>query len=166
MEEKTNNQEVEKKDIRENQENLEYKQKYEELNDKYTRVYAEFENYKKRTEKERFETYDRVKVDFVEKFLPVIDSFEKAKNAEIKENIDKEYQEGIDLIFKQVGIFLEKMGIEEIKTEGQMFDPELHDAIRMVEDSGKPSGMIVSDFRKGYKMGDYVIRHSMVMVQE
>lgn len=135
--------------------------KYDELEDKYKRVLAEFENYKKRTEKEKIRTYDLAKVDIVEKLLPVIDSLESAKGI-LK---DEKYIEGLDQVYKQIEEFLNKNNIEEIPTVGEPFDPELHDAVSIVE-SDKEEGIIIEEFRKGYKMGNNIIRHSMVIVSK
>lgn len=140
-----------------------YKQQFEEIDDRYKRMYAEFENYKKRTEKESIKTYENAKANILMGFLPVLDSFEKAKESDSN---DDSYKAGISLIFKQFEDYLQSLGVSEILTDGKKFDPEIHDAITMVEDSGLESGMIVETFRKGYKLGDQVIRHSMVIVQK
>ncbi len=140
-----------------------YKQQFEEIDDRYKRMYAEFENYKKRTEKESIKTYENAKANILMGFLPVLDSFEKAKESDSN---DDSYKAGISLIFKQFEDYLQSLGVSEILTDGKKFDPEVHDAVTMVEDSGLESGMIVETFRKGYKLGDQVIRHSMVIVQK
>lgn len=140
-----------------------YKQQYEEIDDKYKRLYAEFDNYKKRTEKESIKTYDNAKIKILSGLLPIIDSFEKSMESESK---DKSYKEGIELIYKQLYDYLKSIGVTEIATEGLKFDPEVHDAVNLVEDSGLESGMIVETFRKGYKVGQQVLRHSMVLVQK
>lgn len=132
-----------------------------DLDDKYKRTLAEFENYKKRTEKEKLKTYDRAKVDLIEKLLPVIDSIEAAKK--VSENT--EYAEGINMVYKQIETFLAKNNVEEIKTVGEIFDPEVHDAISIVESEEK-EGTIIEEFRKGYKLGNDIIRHSMVIVSK
>lgn len=135
--------------------------KLNELDDKYKRNLAEFENYKKRTEKEKLKTYERAKVDLIEKLLPVIDSLDAAK----KISEDEKYTEGLEMVYKQIETFLAKNNVEEIKTIGEFFDPELHEAISMVE-SDKEEGMIIEEFRKGYKLGNDIIRHSMVIVSK
>lgn len=140
-----------------------FKQKYEEIDDKYKRMYAEFENYKKRTEKESSKTYENAKANILIKLLPIMDSFEQAIKAE---TTDESYRAGMDLIFKQFEEFAKSMGIEEIQSDGAKFDPEIHEAISIVEDSGLDSGMIVETFRKGYKVDTQVLRHSMVIVQK
>lgn len=140
---------------------IELNKKLEDLEDKYTRKVAEFENYKKRTEKEKLKTFDRAKIELIEKLLPVIDSIESAK--EISK--DAEYIDGLNQIYKQIQMFLEKNNVTEIKTVGEFFDPEVHDAISILE-SDQDEGIILEEFRKGYKLGDNVIRHSMVIVSK
>ncbi len=140
-----------------------YKQKFEEIDDKYKRLYAEFDNFKKWTEKENIRIYENAKVSILLGFLPILDSFEKAKESDSN---DDSYKEGINLIFKQFDDYLKSLGVTEIMSDGKKFDPEIHDAITLVEDSGLESGMIVETFRKGYKLGNQVLRHSMVIVQK
>ncbi len=140
-----------------------YKQKFEEVEDKYKRIYAEFENFKKRTEKESLKTYENAKVNIISGLLPIIDSFDQAKSAETQ---DESYKSGMELIYKQFEEYLKSLGVSEIKSDGVKFDPEVHDAINIVEDSGLESGMIVGTFRKGYKAGTQIIRHSIVIVQK
>ena len=123
-----------------------YKQQFEEIDDRYKRMYAEFENYKKRTEKESIKTYENAKANILMGFLPILDSFEKAKESDSN---DDSYKAGISLIFKQFEDYLQSLGVSEILTDGKKFDPEVHDAVTMVEDSGLESGMIVETFRKG-----------------
>ena len=124
-------------------------------------MYAEFENYKKRTEKEKQNTALYAKADVVEMLLPVIDSME---NAIAIETADENLKQGISLMFEQVRIFLEKNGVEEIGKIGEEFNPELHDAISIQEVENANSGEIISVFRKGYKIKDRIIRHAMVIV--
>lgn len=164
--EKHNEKNEEKKEIKNKKSEIHNKEEIlkkqnEELEDRYKRLYAEFENYKKRTEKESLETYTRAKVDLVEKLLPVIDSFEKAE-----ENMPKEHKEGMKLILRQVEEFLSSIGVEKIKAEGELFDPELHDAVKMTDTSGKPSNTVVTELRTGYMIGNNIIRHTMVEVQQ
>ena len=132
-----------------------------EKEERYLRMYAEFENYKKRTEKEKQNTALYAKADVVEMLLPVIDSME---NAIAIETADENLKQGISLMFEQVRIFLEKNGGEEIGKIGEEFNPELHDAISIQEVENANSGEIISVFRKGYKIKDRIIRHAMVIV--
>ena len=132
-----------------------------EKDERYLRMYAEFENYKKRTEKEKQNTALYAKADVVEMLLPVIDSME---NAITIETADENLKQGISLMFEQIRIFLEKNGVEEIGKVGEEFNPELHDAISIQEVENANSGEIISVFRKGYKIKDRIIRHAMVIV--
>ena len=132
-----------------------------EKEERYLRMYAEFENYKKRTEKEKQNTALYAKADVVEMLLPVIDSME---NAITIETSDENLKQGISLMFEQIRIFLEKNGVEEIGKIGEEFNPELHEAISIQEAENANSGEIISVFRKGYKIKDRIIRHAMVIV--
>ena len=132
-----------------------------EKEERYLRMYAEFENYKKRTEKEKQNTALYAKADVVEMLLPVIDSME---NAITIETADENLKQGISLMFEQIRIFLEKNGVEEIGKVGEEFNPELHEAISIQEVENANSGEIISVFRKGYKIKDRIIRHAMVIV--
>ena len=132
-----------------------------EKDERYLRMYAEFENYKKRTEKEKQNTLLYAKADVVEMLLPVIDSMENAIGIDTQ---DQNLKQGIGLMFEQIKIFLEKNEVEEIGKVGEEFNPELHDAISIQEVENANSGEIISVFRKGYKIKDKIIRHAMVIV--
>ena len=134
---------------------------YEELNDRYKRLFAEFENYKKRIQKESINKYAEITGDVVNSILPVMDNLEKAVEAKTE---DKSYQEGVKLILKQFMDVMNKFGVEEIETIGKSFDPEFHEAVSHIEDPSKGEQEIVQEYRKGYKIGTRVIRHSMVIV--
>lgn len=158
-EEKENNQEIEKND---NKEELSNKQEeIDELTDRYKRVMAEFENYKKRSQKEREMLYNMVLSDIVENILPVVDNLENAVKAETQ---DINYKQGVEMVLKQFKDVLNLKGVEEIKTIGEIFDPSLHEAVSSIQDDTKKSQEIVQEYRKGYKIGSKVIRHSMVVV--
>ena len=133
----------------------------DDLNDRYKRIMAEFENYKKRSQKEKENLYNSVLGDIIVGMLPIMDNLDGAALAECK---DEKYKQGVELVQKQFKDFLQKHKVEEIKTEGETFDPSLHEAISMVQDPEKGSQEIVQEYRKGYKLGNKVIRHSMVVV--
>ncbi len=140
------------------------KQKQEELDDitdRYKRILAEFENFKKRSGKERESLYNMILSDIVSSILPILDNLENAVKAESK---DEEYKKGIELVLKQFQDTLKSKGVEEIKTVGETFDPELHEAVSSIQDDTKGEKEIVQEYRKGYKIGTKVIRHSMVVV--
>lgn len=136
-------------------------QELDELNDRYKRVLAEFENYKKRSGKEREVLYNSILSDIVEVFLPVVDNLENALKIETQ---DVEYKKGIELVLKQFKDILKSKGVEEIPAMGETFDPSLHEAVGSVQDPEKNTQEIVQEYRKGYKIGSKVIRHSMVVV--
>jgi len=136
-------------------------QELDELNDRYKRVLAEFENYKKRSGKEREVLYNSILSDIVEVFLPVVDNLENALKIETQ---DTEYKKGIELVLKQFKDILKTKGVEEIPALGETFDPALHEAVSSVQEPDKNAQEIVQEYRKGYKIGSKVIRHSMVVV--
>lgn len=136
-------------------------QELDELNDRYKRVLAEFENYKKRSGKERETMYNSILSDIVEVFLPIVDNLENAVKVETQ---DTEYKKGVELVLKQFKDILKAKGVEEIPTVGETFDPSLHEAVSSIQDPDKNEKEIVQEYRKGYKIGHKVIRHSMVVV--
>ena len=136
-------------------------QELDELNDIYKRVMAEFENYKKRSSKERETLYNSILGDIVEVFLPIVYNLENALKVETQ---DAEYKKGIELVLKQFKDVLKAKGVEEIPTIGETFDPSLHDAVSSIQDPDKNAQEIVQEYRKGYRIGSRVIRHSMVVV--
>ena len=133
----------------------------EELNDRYKRLFAEFENYKKRNIKEKESLRNMLVSDIMMSILPIIDNLEKAVNAGTK---DTAYEEGIKLVLKQLKDVLAYNGVKEIETVGKMFDPELHEAVSHVTHEKLGANIIKEEFRKGYIIGNKVIRHSMVVV--
>lgn len=133
----------------------------DETEDRLKRVAAEFDNYKKRNTKERDGMYNSLVADIISNFLPVIDNLEKAVATETK---DEEYKKGIELVLKQFKDVLTARGIVEIEAVGNTFDPELHEAVSSVQDETKGEKEIVQEYRKGYMIGNKVIRHSMVIV--
>ena len=137
------------------------KEELENTTDRMKRIAAEFENYKKRNAKERDLLYSSILGDIVNGLLPVMDNLEKAANAETS---DENYKQGIDLVLKQFTDVLTSFGVKPIESVGATFDPELHEAVSMVQDDTLGEKEIKEEFRKGYKLGDRVIRHAMVVV--
>lgn len=137
------------------------KEDYDELDDRYKRILAEFENFKKRSSKEREGLYNSILSDVIEVILPVVDNLENAVKAETN---DENYKQGVELVLKQFKDVLKSKGIEEIKTIGETFDPELHEAVSSIQDENLGEKEIAVEYRKGYKIGNRVIRHSMVVV--
>ena len=163
-EKKEKNIEIEKNlDLKENTILQEKQLELDDLNDRYKRIMAEFENFKKRSQKEKENLYNSVLGDIIIGMLPIMDNLDGAVSAECK---DEKYKQGVELVQKQFKDFLQKNNVEEIKTEGETFDPSLHEAISMVQTPDKQSQEIVQEYRKGYKLGNKVIRHSMVVVNQ
>ena len=141
---------------------LELKQEeLDDITDRYKRVLAEFENYKKRSSKERDGLYNSVLSDVVEAMLPVLDNLENAAKVETE---DENYKKGVEMVLQQFNSVLQSKGVEEIKTVGETFDPELHEAVSSIQDENLGEKEIAQEYRKGYKIGTKVIRHSMVVV--
>lgn len=161
MEENENSEEEIKQEEKENKDNSKIQEELDNTTDRLKRLMAEFDNFKKRSAKEREVLYSSIVGDVACKLLPVLDNLEKAANAETE---DVNYKQGIDLVLKQYIDMLKSFGIEEIESIGKTFDPELHEAISMVTDEALGEKEIKEEFRKGYKIGDKVIRHAMVIV--
>lgn len=143
------------------EEENEFEKKYNDVNEKYLRTLAEYDNYRKRTIKEKESIYPEAKAVVIEKFLPVLDNFQRAIDS--AENKDAFY-EGVVMLKKQMDEVLSALGVEEIKAVGEEFNPEFHNAVMHVEYEEAGENIIVEEFQKGYKIGDRVIRHSMVKV--
>lgn len=144
-----------------NQDLEEQKKVADEYIDSLKRNMAEFDNYKKRMSKEKESLYTTILSDVISNLLPVIDNFEKAKDAECS---DETYKTGISMIYNQLIDILNKQGVEKIPDLGETFDPEVHEAVMSVLDEMKGEKEIVEVFRTGYRMKDKVVRHSLVKV--
>ena len=163
VEKNNENEKVEKTEKKQTEKEM-LKQKQAELDDvtdRYKRILAEFENFKKRSGKERESLYNMILADIVSSMLPILDNLENAAKAESK---DEEYKKGIELVLKQFQDTLKSKGVEEIKTVGEVFDPSLHEAVSSVQDATKGEKEIIQEYRKGYRIGSKIIRHSMVVV--
>lgn len=136
----------------------------EELQDRLKRQMAEFENFRKRSEKEKSQMFDMGARSIIEKFLPVIDNFERGLAAVPEEQKEDAFVTGMDKVYKQMLTELENAGVKPIETEGQEFDPDFHNAVMQVESGELESGMIAQELQKGYTYKDTVVRHSMVSV--
>ena len=132
-----------------------------DLKDKLLRNMAEFDNYRKRTAKERMELAPEITARNLTEFLPVMDNLERALAAECK---DPDYKKGIEMIHESFTIALNNLGVETIESDGKPFDPTYHQAVQQVEDDSKEEGTIAATFQKGYKIGDKVLRFAMVAV--
>lgn len=136
----------------------------EELTDRLKRNMAEFDNYRKRTEKEKAAMYEVGARSVIEKLLPIVDNFERGLAAVPEEEAKSAFAEGMDKIYKQVLKMLEDMGVKPIEAVGQPFDPNFHNAVMHVEDESLGENVVAEEFQKGYLYRDSVVRHSMVKV--
>ena len=143
----------------------ELEKKLSESEDRYKRLYAEFDNYQKRTAKEKDARYADAVIDTVEAFLQVEDNLERAMSAQAESEDAKKILEGVALVQKQMKDTLAKLKVTEIKAVGEEFDPNLHNAVMHVEDDSVTDNTVVEEFLKGYIYNnDRVVRHSMVKV--
>ncbi len=138
------------------------KDEFKELKETLQRVQADFENYRKRMEKEKEEFTKYASSKLIAEVLPILDSFELAiKN---KKNSD-DFVKGVEMIYSQLSSLLEKQGLNQIEAEGKKFNPYVHEAL-MQEESEKEDGMIIEEFQKGYMLGENVLRHSRVKISK
>ena len=141
-----------------------YEAKIADLEDRVKRQMAEFENFRKRTEKEKTQMFDMGAKTIIEKILPVVDNFERGLAAVPEDKKDDPFVDGMDKIYKQMMTELESAGVKAIECEGQEFDPEFHNAVMQVENDELESGTVAAELQKGYMYKDTVVRHSMVSV--
>ena len=139
-------------------------EKIEELTDKLTRQMAEFDNFRKRTEKEKSQMYEVGAKDIIEKILPIVDSFERGLGAVKEEDKEDPFIQGMEKVYKQFITTLEGIEVKPIEAVGQPFDPNFHNAVMHVEDENLGENIIAEEFQKGYMYRDSVVRHSMVKV--
>lgn len=132
-----------------------------EANDKYLRLFADYDNYRKRTSKEKTEIYQNASADCIEKLLPVIDSFERSLDSECT---DENFKNGMQMIFNQMKEFLTKMNVTEIDALGAEFDPNIHNAISQQDGTDYAADHVCAVYQKGYMLGDKLIRPAMVAV--
>ena len=146
------------------------KKKYEdalaEQKDKYIRLYAEFDNYRKRTEKEKSQNFDFGAREGIEKLLPVVDNFERALGTVDPEDEDDAFTKGVRGIYKQLEKMFEDLDVKAIPAEGEKFDPNLHNAVMTDTESDAEEDTITQDLMKGYTYKGQVVRHSMVKVKK
>ncbi len=153
---------AEKTELEKLSEELETLQKAkDELYDKYLRTLAEYDNFRKRSQREKDAIYGDATVDAVKKLLPVLDNFERALNYECK---DEEFKKGIALIQNTLVEVFDNLGVKEIPAMDQQFDPNLHEAVMHIDNPAYEENIVTDVYRKGYMLGDKVIRHTMVVV--
>ncbi len=139
-------------------------EKIEELTDKLTRQMAEFDNFRKRTEKEKSQMYEIGAKDIIEKILPVVDNFERGLDAVKEEDKEDPFVQGMEKVYKHLLTTLEGIEVKPIAAVGQPFDPNFHNAVMHVEDENFGENIVAEEFQKGYTYRDSVVRHSMVKV--
>lgn len=131
------------------------------LNDRYLRLCAEYDNFRRRSQKEKDNLYSDVKAEAVKQFLPVYDNLERALAQSTE---DEAYRRGVEMIMTQFISTLEKLGVERIESQGEKFDPSFHNAVMHVDDEEKGENEIVEVFQQGFRLGDKIIRFAMVKV--
>ena len=148
-----------------NQEKIEkLEEKLADLEDKRMRQLAEFENFRKRSEKEKSQMFEIGAKTVVEKMLPVIDNFERGLLSVPEEEKDAPFVQGVELVYKQLLTAFDELGVKPIEAVGAEFDPNLHNAVMMVDDDTLESGTVAEEMQKGYLYKESVVRHSMVKV--
>lgn len=143
-----------------------YEAKIAELDDRVKRQMAEFENFRRRTEKEKATMFEMGAKSVVEKILPVVDNFERGLNAVPEADKGGAFAEGMNMIYKQLMTELEGIGVKPIEAVGQEFDPNFHNAVMQVESDEYEEGVVAQELLKGYMYRDSVVRHSMVAVTQ
>ncbi len=141
-----------------------YKQKIEELEDRVKRQMAEFENFRKRTDREKTQMFETGARSVIEKILPVVDNFERGLLAAGPEGESDAFMEGMHMVYKQLMTELENIGVKPIEAIGTEFNPDFHNAVMQVESEEYESGIVAQELQKGYLYHDTVVRHSMVAV--
>ncbi len=157
-------QEGEKKLFGKKEKKNPFKEKFEEMQDKYMRQLAEFENFRKRTDKEKSQMFDQGASNVLEKILPVVDNFERGLAAVPEEDKNSAFADGMNMIYKQLVKQLEDIGVTPIEAVGKEFDPNFHNAVMQVESEEVEEGFVAQELQKGYMYKDVVLRHSMVAV--
>ena len=146
------------------EENEKLKAQLAEQKDIHLRVLAEYDNFRKRTSSEKSAIYADTKAEVVEKFLPVLDNLERAAGCTAETENDSAIREGVSMVLRSFGEIFEKLGVSEIPAMGEQFDPNVHNAVMKEDNPDVGENVITEVFRKGYRIGDKVIRYSMVKV--
>lgn len=139
-------------------------EKIEELTDRLTRQMAEFDNFRKRTDKEKSQMYEVGAKDIIEKILPVVDNFERGLDAVKEEDKEDPFVQGMEKVYKHLMTTLEEIEVKPIEAVGKEFDPNFHNAVMHVDDENFGENIVAEEFQKGYTYRDSIVRHSMVKV--
>jgi len=144
----------------------ELKQGFDELNEKYLRLAAEFENFKKRTERDHSRRLQFANEEFIREILPIMDDLERAVQSSREDASFERLQEGLEIVYENFKEVLKQRGIEPIESVGEPFNPDYHDAMMTRESEEYESETVIDEFQRGYKMGDKVLRHAKVVVSK
>ncbi len=165
QEETTTKNQEEKVELTPEEEIVELKQQVGELKDKYLRIYAEFENFRKRSVREKLDMMKTAAQDTMSVLLPVLDDFDRAKKSADSADSEEKFTEGIELLYHKIYNVLENKGLESMNSTGEAFDPELHEAITEIPaPTEEMKGKVIDTIEKGYKLKDKIIRHAKVVV--
>jgi len=162
----TTDAEKEKTSDKAEEEYDELKQEYDTLYEKHLRLAAEFENFKKRMEREFSRRIQFTNEEFLREVLPVLDDLERAVNSTKDSSSFEELKSGVDLVYENFKNVLKRRGVEPIESVGEPFDPELHDAMMVQESDDHDSNVVIDEFERGYRLGDTVLRHAKVVVSK
>jgi len=162
--EESKDKRAEKKKAKADKKQEAFKEKIEELEDRVKRQMAEFDNFRKRTEKEKSQMFETGAKSVIEKILPVVDNFERGLATISEEEKGSGFADGMNMIYKQLMTELESIGVKPIEAVGQEFNPDFHNAVMQVESEEFESGIVAQELQKGYTYRDSVVRHSMVAV--
>lgn len=155
-----------KKQARQDKKTDALKEQIEQLEDRVMRQMAEFENFRKRTDREKQAMFETGAKSVIEKILPVVDNFERGLATVPEENLEDPFVDGMNRVYKQLLTELDNIGVKPIEAVGQEFDPNLHNAVMQVASEEYESGVVAQELQKGYTYRDSVVRHSMVAVVE
>ena len=165
QEETTTENQEEKVELTPEEEIVELKQQVGELKDKYLRIYAEFENFRKRSVREKLDMMKTAAQDTMSVLLPVLDDFDRAKKSADSADSEEKFTEGIELLYHKIYNVLENKGLKSMESTGEAFDPELHEAITEIPaPTEEMKGKVIDTIEKGYKLKDKIIRHAKVVV--
>ena len=163
-EDKKKESKKDKKDEKKESPEDKLKEELKSANDKYVRLFAEYDNYRKRTQNEKLGIFDDATARAVTELLPIADSIVNAMSSLENTEVPEEYKKGIELIAQQLKSSFEKLGVEEFGEVGDEFDPELHNAVGKIEDENLEKNSLAAVYQKGFKLKNKIVRHAMVQV--
>ncbi|SFJ19348.1 molecular chaperone GrpE [Halobacillus dabanensis] len=164
--EETQNEDTHQDVVEEPNEMEQLRQEKEEINNRLLRLQADYDNFRRRTQKEKEADRKYKSQSLVEELIPALDNFERALQVEVDGDSAKNFADGMKMVYDQFKAALEKEGVEEIPSQGEEFDPHMHQAIMQVQDDNYESNIVVEELQKGYRLKDRVIRPAMVKVNQ